>query len=187
MRIRRIGAVYGLTGLGFTAIYLTLFHTPLFASQHVLFYRGIELLIISTIVSLFTGILVYWLLIHFSFESFIAALVMSVSVNLVLFVVFPVTFDRSVTMYLLNKLKSQNSKVKTEAQRSKVCEGATVDRLEKNIIDEYVKRDGAVNRRINEQSVIQTINENQDCVTLTDRGENFITWSEAIKKLYNIQ
>ncbi|PIY69316.1 hypothetical protein COY90_01275 [Candidatus Roizmanbacteria bacterium CG_4_10_14_0_8_um_filter_39_9] len=177
-KIQQLLTSYGLTGLGFTAIYLTLFHSHLFASQHILFYRGLGLLVISMAATLLIGVSIYRYIARFSIESFIAALIMSVSIHLALFVVFPVTFDRSVTMYMLNKLKTQNSKV---------CEGTTVDSLEESFINEYVRRDDAVNRRIDEQSLINIVNNDAGCISLTQRGKGFLKWSETIKKLYNIQ
>ena len=151
--------------------------TPLFASQKVLFYRG-NMLLASTFLLLLIISLIFSKKIKISYESLFAALVMSASIHLALFVVFPVTFDRSVTMYLLNRLNSSHSPS---------CQGLAPKQMENLLIDEYVKKDQAISRRIKEQSIINTIQSNNQCVSLTDRGQKFLTFSELIKQLYALE
>lgn len=160
----------------FSLVFLLLLRTPLFANQTVLFYRG-NILLALTFVMLFLISGLQRCILKVRFETILAALIMSASIHLSLFVVFPVTFDRSVTMYLLNRLK---------VSQSPTCQGLSAKQMEQLFIKEYVKRDQAMARRIYEQSVINMLKEQNDCITLTVRGTSFLSFSEFIKKLYNL-
>jgi NADH:ubiquinone oxidoreductase subunit 6 (subunit J) len=174
--MKKIIATYIIIFLIFTAVFLLLLRSPLFASQKVLFYRGNILLGIVFILLLTSG--VCWRITKVRFETGLAALVMSASIHLALFVVFPVTFDRSVTMYLLNRLNTSESAS---------CQGLSPQQMQNLFIKEYVKRDKAIARRIYEQSVIDMLKEKNECVSLTKRGQNFLKLSEFIKSVYAIK
>jgi len=158
----------------FSLVFLLLLRTPLFASQTVLFYRGNILLGLTALFFLLTSDVCKRVL-KVRFETILAAIIMSASIHLAIFVVFPVTFDRSVTMYLLNRLN---------ISQSPTCQGLSAQQMEQLFIKEYVKRDQAMARRIKEQSIINILKEHNNCVSLTSRGRNFLNLSELIKKLY---
>ena len=168
---------YGIVFLLFTSIDILSFRSPLFSKQNVLFYRGISLLAATTMVS---SIICFLLNKHFfklSLETLIAALIISVSLNLSFFIVFPVTFDRSVTTYLLSAIKEKSG--------TQTCGGLPEKQLEQLFIDEYVLDQKAVSRRIKEQSIIKTVEKDRDCVKLTQRGDNLLNFLNLIKKLYS--
>ena len=160
----------------FSVVFLIFLRLPLLASQSVLFYRGNLLLLLTFFLTL-TIIFIIYKRIKIGFETLLAALVMSASIHLSLFVVFPVTFDRSVTMYLLNRLQVSNSPT---------CSGLSPQAMENLFIKEYVKRDQAMARRIYEQSQINILQQNQNCVKLTKRGQDFLQFSKIIKKIYDL-
>ncbi len=160
----------------FSVVFLTLLRLPLFSSQKVLFYRG-NILLGLTVLILFSISGMERSVLKVRFETLLAALVMSASIHLSLFVVFPVTFDRSVTMYLLNRLQVSNSPT---------CSGLSPQAMENLFIKEYVKRDQAMARRIYEQSQINILQQNQNCVKLTKRGQDFLQFSKIIKKIYDL-
>lgn len=160
----------------FSLVFLLLFRTPLFASQTVLFYRG-NILLALTLIMLFLISGLQRRIFKVRFETVLAAIIMSASIHLAIFVVFPVTFDRSVTMYLLNRLNTS---------QSPTCQGLTPQQMEQLFIKEYVKRDQAIARRVKEQSIINILREQNNCVSLTSRGRSFLNLSELIKKLYNL-
>jgi len=160
----------------FSLVFFLLFRTPLFASQTVLFYRG-NILLALTFVMLFLISGLQRRILKVRFETILAAIIMSASIHLSLFVVFPVTFDRSVTMYLLNRLNSS---------QSPTCQGLSPQQMQQLFVKEYVKRDQAMTRRIKEQSIINILKEQDNCVSLTPRGRSFLNLSELIKKLYNL-
>ncbi len=166
------GLIFGL----FTLLFLLLLRTPLFVTQTVLFYRGNMLLLVTLgLLFLISGKLRQYLKVQS--ETILAALIMSVSIHLALFVVFPVTFDRSVTMYLLNRVS---------ISQSPACDGLSPQKMEQLLIKEYVKRDQAIARRIKEQKIINIFNKQNNCVSLTVRGKDFLQLSQLIKKLYGL-
>ena len=160
----------------FTLLFLGLFHTPLLNSQKVLFYRGSLLLGLTALTFLLiSGVCKRVLRVRF--ETILAAIVMSASLHLAFFVTFPVTFDRSVTMYLLNRLNTS---------QSRQCPGLTPEAMQAVFIKEYVKEQQAIARRIREQSIINMLEEKNRCVVVTARAQKFLQFSELVKKLYGI-
>ena len=168
---------YFLTFLFFSLIFLGLLRSPLLSQQKVLFYRG-NLLLALTVLILCSISGMEQRVLKVRFETVLAAIVMSASIHLSLFVVFPVTFDRSVTMYLLNRLNTS---------QSPACQGLSPQNMEKLFIKEYVKRDKAMSRRIKEQSIIDMLEKKDNCVSLTSRGQNFLNFSQIIKSLYALK
>jgi len=175
--MKRISQVYLLTFIGFSLLYLFLFRTSLFSSQRVLFYRGNLLLLVAFLLTA-AILFVFRRRFKLSFETALAALVLSAALHLAFFVVFPVTFDRSVTMYLLNRL---------ETAKSAQCAGLFEKEMERVFIEEYVKEQQAMRRRISEQSIIKMIEVEKKCVSLTPRAKNFLRFSEMVKKWYALQ
>jgi len=177
--LRKIITIYLLVFLLFSLIFILFFHSPLFSKQKVLFYRGAGLLVVTTIITLLIEIIIFNRRWKLKTETLIAALVLSFAIHLSFFVVFPVTFDRSITMYLLNTLKRK--------QNSEICKGLNEKELEELFIKEYVKESQAVNRRIVEQSLIDFVERQDDCIQLTAKGDKFLRTSEVIKKIYGIR
>lgn len=177
MKLLKIIFVYLTIFILFTAIYLFSFHTPIFSFQKVLFYRGV-LLLFSTF--FLFGLTIYLVnrIYKINIETLIAAIIISFSINLSLFVVLPVTFERSVTMYLLNTLK---------ANSSNSCHGLTKIELEKKLIDDYVIRNKAIDKRINEQKIISFLKEQNDCLQLNLNALNFLKYSKIIGKIYGLK
>jgi len=175
--LKKIGVYFFILFI-FSLSYLLLFHTEIFSGNKVLFYRGIILLILNTLVFIPT-LLFFNKLFHgwIDLETFIATIVMSFSINLSLFIVFPVTFDRSVTMSLLQTLNDNNVQS---------CQGLSKEKLQAHFIDEYVVRNKAVQRRIVEQSMIGMLKDNNNCIELTKTGERFLNFSKSVKQIYGI-
>lgn len=160
----------------FTLIYLFLFNTPIFSSQKVLFYRGIVLLIIATVINSIL-LLITRRILKTNLETLIAAILVSASINLSLFVVLPVTFERSVTMFLFNTLKNGSDNN---------CKGLTKSQLEEKLINEYIINK-AIDKRVYEQSIIGLISKNNQCYQLTPRALDFLKITEIIGKLYGFK
>lgn len=169
---------YPVSFTAFSLLFLLLFHAPLFSSQKVLFYRGIELLALLSFFALVAGIIVALKTKLVRLETAFASIIMAASIHLALFVVFPVTFDRSVTMYLLNTLSGQ-----TSAQ----CNGMIKDSLRSDFIQGYVDQQDAIGRRIKEQEVTDFVRQQGQCVSLTANGKRFLQFSEAVKKVYGLK
>ncbi len=110
-------------------------------------------------------------------ESFFAALMISTALHIGFFIVFPVTYDRSVTTYMLYKLNTKSDER---------CDGIYRKNLEKAFISEYVQKQKALDRRIYEQSVINSITEKDGCLSLTTKGKLVIKMADFVKWIYNI-
>lgn len=178
-KLKTIVLIYPVIFLLFSIFYLLLFRTPLFSDQTVLFYRGIALLVLSVVIFLIAIAMIYAKFSRTYFESLIAAVLVTSAIHVSLFVVFPVSFERSVTMYFLSALE--------QSKNATTCGGLTKEEAQKKLINEYIVKNGAVNKRVHEQTVINFMTDNGKCLQLTDRGSNFLDFSEVVKKLYNIQ
>lgn len=177
-KILKILTYYLVFILLFTSLYIFLFHSPLFNFQNILFYRGIYLL---TFLSLIFPILTLLLKLKYSkinLERFFNALFVSICFNLSFFIVFPVTFERSVTMFLLNNIKSENRYE---------CKIQSTQDLEKNLIETYVIKNKAIEKRMEEQKVLDTVITQNNCVDLTKKGNDFLSFSGIVMRIYNIR
>ena len=177
MKLLKIIFVYLAVFFLFTAIYLFSFQTSIFSFQKVLFYRGIFLLFLTFI---FFILIVLFANRSYkvSLETLIAAILVSLSINLSLFVVFPVTFERSVTTYLLDTLKNNGNSS---------CRGLTKSQLETKLIDDYIVKKKAMDKRINEQKILGFLKEENKCIQLTKNSLNFLKFKDIISKIYYLK
>lgn len=177
MKPLKLFFVYGKIFILFTAVYILLFRTPIFNFQKVLFYRGISLLFLTFI--LFILIILFANRSYeVNLETLIAAIIVSLSINLSLFVVFPVTFERSVTTYLLDTLKNNGNSS---------CRGLTKPQLETKLIDDYIVKKKAIDKRVYEQKTINFIKEENKCIQLTKSALNFLKFKDIISKIYYLK
>lgn len=178
-KFKKILLIYLVVFVLFSFFFLLLFRSSLFNNETVLFYRGLLLLTVTTFVSLPLIFLTYLKLPKVNIESLIAAIVVSVAIHLSLFVVFPVTFERSITMYFLSSL--------LKSQPSSMCPGLTKNQVEDLLINDYVIRKKAVDKRIQEQEEINFVNVKNNCIQITSRAVDFVNFPEFVKKLYHIK
>jgi len=159
----------------FSLFYYTFLRSQIFSSQKVLFYRGIILLLIAFVPTLLSSIVLSRIL-RTRYESVFSSLILVLSLHICFFVLFPVTFDRSVTIYLLNSIKNN--------QKNYSCHGLTKKDLQDKLINEYVIKNDAINKRLIEQTIIDNIFFNSNCINLTNRGLKFLNFSRLIMSLY---
>jgi len=178
-KFKKISLIYLTVFVSFSLFFLLLFHGPLFNNETVFFYRGLLLLTLTIFVFLPLILLTHLKLPKVDIESLIAAIVVSVAIHLSLFVVFPVTFERSITMYFLSSLQ--------KSQPSSMCSGLTKNQVEDLLINDYIIRKKAVDKRIQEQGEINFVNVKNNCIQITPRAVDFVNFSEFVKKLYNIK
>jgi len=149
----------------------------------IFFYKGLFIYALTLLVFSFIFILSSRIKKWIKTESFIAALSLAFSLNFAFFIIFPVTFERSVTMYFLNQLE----KVKKENKSYSTCtNGLSFKQAEQSLIEGYIKGK-AVKKRVEEQKAAKTLDFKNDCIFITSRGERFLKFSEFIKTIYNIQ
>lgn len=87
--------------------------------------------------------------------------------------IFPVTFERSVTMFLLKTINSKN--------------GINKNDLEKILINDYIKKNKALEKRLIEQKEIDFLRVKKNKVFITDQGKKFLDFSRLIKKIYGLK
>ena len=97
---------------------------------------------------------------------------LALSFNLTFLIVFPVTFDRSVTTYLLEQLAHKGP--------------LSVEQMQSLLINDYVVRDKAVLRRMREQELSGNVEVRDGSYALTTQGEEFISISRGIRRLFHI-
>jgi len=60
--------------------------------------------------------------------------------------------------------------------------------LEKKLIQNYVIKNKAVDKRIKEQEIINFIEKkNNSCINITEKGNRYLKYSVIIQKLYNLE
>ena len=174
--LRKLGMAYLAGILVFTTIFVLSFHIPGLTLSPVLFYRGFWLLImVSGVMAFFFWLAnTYWL--KLSNETVFAIFIASVSLNTVFFVLFPVTFERSLTMYLLRRLSIEK----------KQAAPVNMKQLNNDLITIYVQKNAATKKRMREQSILGFVDYRVDKVAITERGRRFLDWATLISKWYKI-
>lgn len=157
--------------LGGFAFFVLLFWAKIGNSVTILFYRGVVLAIAAALV---TGLVALWPARRTSDRLLpISAFAVSLSFNICFLVLFPVTVDRSVTVFLLSTLEQR--------QQS----GMAAAELQQAFIDGYVVDMGAVERRIDEQRTSGNVVVAPDGkVRLTRQGERFMAFSRLVERLF---
>ncbi|MET0310045.1 MAG: hypothetical protein ABW023_15165 [Sphingomonas sp.] len=150
--------------LGFL-VYLGLTNTPLFAGVSILFYRGVLLCAASAV--LLAGAFALagrWRPV--ALETIVAAAALSFAFNLSFLVIFPVTIDRSISVFLLAEIEAH--------------QGLDTPELQRLFVDRYVRDMAQIDRRVAEQALSGNIAVENGHIRLTDRGRRFLALSRAI-------
>ncbi|MCW2284706.1 heme/copper-type cytochrome/quinol oxidase subunit 4 [Rhodoblastus acidophilus] len=162
------------------ALFVAAFATNLLSADEVLFYRGLKLLVLAAVVQFGVTLLLRWGLNRrrarpaITIHHQIAAIALAVAVNLSFLVVVPVTLDRSVSVFLLGVMNAHSD------------ETFTAQRLETVFDDVYVRKYGAMQRRIDEQVVTGNIAASGDGFKITPAGQRFIQVSTWIANLFHL-
>ena len=140
------------------------------ASQYpILFYRGVLLALITALIHFGS---LYLINRKASLETRIASAALALSFNICFLVIFPVTIDRSISVFLLNQMAIQE-------------QGITRDELEQIFVNEYVIGLDAIDRRISEQMASNNIVQHDTVYQITDQGRSFLSFSYFVGQLFN--
>ena len=177
MTTRELGtllAVYAVTLLGATVVWVVLFHTPLLSGS-VFFYRGLVLLalvgfVAATVLFLLRQTVLRGLL---GIRDILLVLSLLLSVNVVFFTHLPVTADRSISVFML-------------AWMNRADNPLTADEIEQGIVQEYVIDRKAIAKRLEEQLVTGTVVPSGEGYVLSDEGRSLVALYELIARLFNI-
>jgi len=164
MKIKEFFRLLALHGLFFvlgTLIFISLFHSSLFKSINVFFYRGIILLLTSCVIMTFLQYIFKNIVAEtsFSYRDLILSIVVIFSFNLVFFTHLPVTADRSVSIFMLGYMDSNPNTTMTNKEMSNLFSS------------KYLYEYGEINRRFNEQVVSGNIIQAVDGYKITKQGQ----------------
>ena len=167
-------AVYAVTLLAATVVWVVLFHTPLLSGS-VFFYRGLVLLalvgfVAATVLFVLRQTVLRGLL---GIRDILLVLSLLLSVNVVFFTHLPVTADRSISVFML-------------AWMNRADNPLTADEIEQGIVQEYVIDREAIAKRLEEQLVTGTVVPSGEGYVLSDEGRSLVALYELIARLFNI-
>lgn len=157
--------------------YPLLFHSPLFESARVFFYRGIILAVLCSALQLLLNFLllrVKLLRLDLGIRDLICACALTFSFNITFLIVFPVTFQRSVSTFLLAQLETKQET------------GLSKEDMEILLKEEYLLKGAAVSRRMQEQLITGNVTQVGDRFYLSSQGRNFMKSKNLVEKLYGI-
>ena len=155
--------------LGF-GLYCLLLASGLFADTTLLFYRGIALAAVAAIAAGCIGALIAR---RRGLAPLAAASALTCfSVSVCFLVLFPVTIDRSVSVYLLATIDRQGP------------DGISPAELETAFVSGYVREMRAIDRRIVEQQLSgNVVQDSRGTVRLTPQGRRFVELSRSAAHL----
>jgi len=156
----------------FNILVVALFQVGLM-SKTILFYRGIALIMLSAILISAVFLTIHFKLGKWKCESILAATFIAANVQLVFFVTVPVTLDRSISVFLLDRINSHE-------------QGLTKEQLTGEFLSEYVEHHDAIGRRIYEQTASSNIVVSNGIIKISGRGRSFLRASDLVKKIYGI-
>jgi hypothetical protein len=165
----RILVVLGLMALPGFVLFILLFALGLLVETFpILFYRG--LLFAAVTFGMHLAGLYFWAY-RFSEEVRIAAAAIALSFNVCFLVIFPVTIDRSISVYLLDVIAENEL-------------GMTEEELTHRFVQQYVGEYGAIERRLEEQQASRNVAIQNGHVVITDQGRSFLAFSRTIGRLF---
>ncbi|MBB4196795.1 hypothetical protein CCR94_06205 [Rhodoblastus sphagnicola] len=161
------------------ALFVGAFAADLFSADEVLFFRGLKLIALAAMLQfLFTFPLRHLLNRRcggqISIHHQIATVSLAIGLNMTFLIVVPVTLDRSVSVFLLGVMNERPT------------ETFTADRLETVFDDVYVRKYGAMDRRIKEQLRSGNIAPSGEGFIITPVGRAFIRFSNAVATLFHL-
>ncbi|AMK24023.1 MULTISPECIES: hypothetical protein [unclassified Sphingobium] len=157
---------YALTmAIGFL-LYIGLIRSPLLSDVGILFYRGIIIAGLAALLMLIAGLLLRHRL-RLDHPTLVGAIALSLSFNICFLITFPVTFDRSITMFLLARIERHDGALDTA-------------RLEQLYVREYLGDMRQIDRRVAEQTLSGNIRIDQGRIHITPQGRRLLAGGRMI-------
>jgi hypothetical protein len=154
------------------ALLVILFKLGVFHNIDVYFYRGVVLVGIA-------GILTFVLFVYVArwfradMSAALTAAVLSMSINLSFLVIFPVTIDRSISVFLLGYMNQHPEEAFTPSQ------------LRNAFSNIYVGQYQQIERRMDEQLVSRNINQVGEAYQISAQGRAFVSFARAIAWMFD--
>jgi len=164
-----IAATYCATSALGLLLFCVLHRSPLFEQNDILFYRGVMLASVTTLLLIASlAACSAWLSINAA--TVIGAAATSLSLNLCFLVLVPVTIDRSISVFLLARIEG----------RSGTLDAQALDALFRR---EYLGDMAQIDRRVAEQAKSGNIRVGRDgTIVITPQGRIFLRFSRVIAK-----
>lgn len=157
--------------LAFTFIYILTFHLGIKIPIYT--YYGITSLFVLTILLIIILIIYTKKSSNFDIKDSVIVILLCFFINLYFFCMVPVTLERSISVFMLNKMKNEKSYTKKE--------------IEEMFIDKYVYEYKAFDKRLNEQEYTGTIEKKDKEYKINKKGKRLVKVFSLIKKIYNIK
>lgn len=151
--------------LGFL-LYVALIRSPLLGGVAILFYRGVAIAGVVAFLLLVAGIAARHRL-RLAPETLVGAVALSLAFNISFLIVFPVTFDRSITMFLLARIERQDGQLDARG-------------LEQVFVRQYLGDLRQIDRRIAEQSLSGTIRVERGRIHITPQGRRLLKGARLV-------
>lgn len=146
-------------------IFVLLMRTGLLKGMEVLMYRGVVMIILSGILAAALSV-TYWKLFKpawLGVKDVLCVFIICCCVNMVFFILVPVTVERSVSVFMLSYMDQSQDNHFTQEEIGDI------------FVDKYVDEFGAFEKRFNEQVETGTIIQNEDgTYSLTDSGRSIV-------------
>ena len=145
--------------LGFL-LYILLIRSPLLSGVSILFYRGVLIAAVTAVMLLICGI---FLRARFKLDpaTILGGAALSLAFNICFLITFPVTFDRSITMFLLSRIERQDGQL-------------TAPMLEQVFAREYLRDMRQIDRRVAEQALSGNIGVDRGRIHITPQGARLL-------------
>jgi len=168
--------VYVLVYAVSSAIYVLLFGSPLFGALDVFFYRGIALLLVSSLIAagLSFALKKFWLRRLMTYRDILLIFTIFCSVNMLFFTHVPVTAERSISVFVLGCMAVEPGTVFIKQH------------MEDLFMNKYVVDFGAFDKRFHEQIVTGTIAEEAGGYVITGRGKALMKFYDLIADCFHI-
>ena len=160
--------------LGGFACFVVLFRTDLWSGVTILFYRGLILLVVAFLITvgattLLAGLGRPWGLRR---RDALGACVLSLALNLSMFVIFPVTIDRSISVFLLGQMAARPEEHFSPARARALFEST------------YLGEFHQIERRLSEQTASGNVAPVGDGYVITPQGRAFIRFSGLVARIF---
>jgi hypothetical protein len=160
--------------IGFVLL-IGLFRVGLLAQVNILFYRGLALIALA-FVATFAAVFALARrgpIAGVRGRDAFSAAVLSLAFNLCFLVIFPVTIDRSISVFVLGQMAAHADRAYSSAQMSKVFS------------DVYLGQDQQIDRRMREQLVSGNVERVGDGYRISSHGKAFIQTSKLIAWMFD--
>jgi len=170
---------YVLAGSLGLALFVAAFALDLFSADDVLFYRGLKIIALAALAQfiltlplrrLFNRIRGAGISIHHQ----IATISLAIGLNMTFLIVVPVTLDRSVSVFLLGVMNERPTEI------------FSPERLETVFDTVYVRKYGAMDRRMKEQLRSGNVASEGDGYRITPAGQAFMRFSSGVATLFHL-